>query len=57
MGPYVFSNSEGGPLHRDNLRNRIWNPTLERAGLTHQDLYQTRHSFASLMLQQGEDPA
>ena len=31
-GSYVFSNAAGGLLHRDNLRNRIWNPTLARAG-------------------------
>jgi hypothetical protein len=28
-GQYVFPNTDGGPLHLDNLRNRIWNPTLE----------------------------
>jgi integrase len=54
---YVFSNTEGGPLHLDNLRNRIWNPTIERAGLRSRNPYQTRHTFASLMLRQGEDPA
>jgi integrase len=40
-----------------NLRNRIWYPTLKRAGLRPRDLYQTRHTFARLMLQAGEDPA
>jgi integrase len=48
---------EGGPLHRDNIRNRIWNPALVRAGLRHRNPYQTRHTFASLMLEQHEDPA
>lgn len=56
-GQYVFSNSDGGPLHRDNMRNRIWNPALVRAGLRHRNPYQTRHTFASLMLDQNEDPA
>ena len=32
-------------------------PTLQRAGLRPRDLYQCRHTFASLMLQAGEDPA
>lgn len=54
---YVFSNAEGGALHRDNMRNRIWNPALARAGLRHRNPYQTRHTFASLMLDQNEDPA
>jgi integrase len=38
-------------------RHRIWYPTLARASLRPRDLYQTRHTFASLMLQTGEDPA
>jgi integrase len=56
-GEFVFSNEVGGPLHRDNVRNRIWNPALERAGLRHRTPYQMRHTFASLMLDQNEDPA
>ena len=56
-GQYVFSNAEGGALHRDNMRNRIWNPALAHAGLRHRNPYQTRHTFASLMLDQNEDPA
>lgn len=54
---YIFSNTEGGPLHRDNMRNRIWNPSLVRAELRHRNPYQTRHTFASLMLDQNENPA
>lgn len=57
QGQYVFTNMDGGPLHRDNMRNRIWNPALQRAGLRHRNPYQTRHTFASLMLDQNEDPA
>ena len=56
-GIYVFSNAWGGPLDLTNIRHRIWYPTLPRAGLRPRDLYQTRHTFASLMLQAGEDPA
>jgi integrase len=40
-GQYVFSNTEGGALHRDNMRNRIWNPELAQAGLRHRNPYQT----------------
>lgn len=54
---YVFPNAIGGSLDLTNIRNRIWYPTLEKAGLRPRDLYQTRHTFASLMLQVGEDPA
>jgi integrase len=56
-GLYVFSNADGGPLDLTNMRVRIWFPTLKRAELRLRNLYQTRHTFASLMLQAGEDPA
>jgi integrase len=54
---YVFANAWGGPLDLTNIRHRVWYPTLTRAGLRPRDLYQTRHTFASLMLQAGEDPS
>jgi integrase len=57
QGTYVFSNAWGGPLDLTNIRHRIWYPTLPRAGLRPRDLDQTRHTFASLMLHAGEDPA
>jgi integrase len=57
QGRYVFSNVDGGPLHRDNMRNRVWNEAIRRAELKYRHPYQTRHTFASLMLEQGEEPA
>ena len=56
-GEYVFPNADGGPLDLTNLRVRVWHPTLEGTKLRERNLYQTRHTFASLMLQVGEDPA
>ena len=55
--PWMFPNADGGRLNLDNFRHRIWYPTLARAGLRPRDLYQCRHTFASLMLQAGEAPA
>ncbi len=52
---YVFPNRDGGPMDLTNLRERIWRAALQRAGLRHRALYQTRHTFATLMLQAGED--
>ena len=52
---YVFPNSLGGPLDRDNLMNRVWYPALRRAGLRERPPYQTRHTFASLALSAGEE--
>jgi integrase len=57
QGQYVFSNTAGGPLHRDNMRNRVSNEALRRTELRHRNPYQTRHTFASLMLEEGAAPA
>jgi len=53
---YVFSGNTGRPLEVNNLRNRIWYPAIAAAGLRRRTMYQTRHTFASLMLGHGEDP-
>jgi len=52
---YVFPNSLGGPLDRDNLANRVWHPALVRAGIRKRKEYQTRHTFATLALSAGEE--
>ncbi len=54
-GEYIFPNTIGGPLDRDNLMNRVWYPALARAGVREVKPYQTRHTFASLALSAGEE--
>ena len=54
--PYVFPGKTGRPLDVNNLRNRVWYPVITAAGLRRRTMYQTRHTFASLMLGHGEDP-
>ena len=34
----------------------VWKPALEKTGLESRSLYQTRHTFATLMLDAGELP-
>jgi len=53
---HVFLGKTGRPLEVNNLRNRVWYPALAAAGLRRRTMYQTRHTFASLMLSHGEDP-
>jgi integrase len=53
---YVFPGKTGRPLEVNNLRKRAWYPALSVAGLRRRTMYQTRHTFASLMLSSGEDP-
>jgi integrase len=53
---YVFLNQDGKPIDINTLRRWIWYPALKRVGLRARTLYQTRHTFATLMLATGENP-
>jgi integrase len=54
--PYVFLNKNKKPLLPNSINYHIWKPALKKAGLKARSLYQTRHTFASLMLDGGEIP-
>ena len=54
--PYVFTNKTGQPLRPNSINYHIWKPALKKAGLKPRSLYQTRHTFATLMLDAGELP-
>ena len=55
-GP-VFVAKHGGALaYAKNLRDNHWAPLLKKCLMDHRELYTTRHTFASIMLSQGEDP-
>jgi len=54
---WVFCNEEGGPLDGDNLRHRVFYKVLEKAELRRVRLHALRHSFASLLIAQGESLA
>jgi integrase len=53
---WVFCNSDGGPIDIQNLKNRHFNKCLEKAGLHRIRFHDLRHTFASLLLQNGESP-
>jgi integrase len=53
---YVFLNQHGSPLSVKWVHAYIWRPALEKAGLEGRRLYETRHTFATLMLDAGELP-
>ena len=53
---WVFPNREDKPHNMTNVRNRIFHRALSKAGLHRRPLHSTRHTFATLLLNQGESP-
>ena len=53
---WVFCSETGGLLDGDNLRHRAFYSLLKVSGLRKIRFHDLRHTFASLLLQQGESP-
>ena len=51
----IFPNKAGGPINHNNLVNRHFNPTLKAAGLPIIRFHDLRHTYASLLIEQGEN--
>jgi integrase len=56
QGVYVFATSAGTPISHRNISKRVWYPLLRLLGLKKRVPYQTRHTYATLMLASGEAP-
>ncbi|BBG66202.1 phage integrase [Hydrogenimonas sp.] len=53
---YIFLNQYGKNFTQyEKIVRYHWKPLLRSCGLNYRVLYQTRHTFASIMLQQGEE--
>jgi len=51
---WVFCNELGRLLDKDNLRHRVFYRVLAQAGLRRIRIHDLRHTFASLLIQNGE---
>lgn len=53
---YFFCNEEGNLIDPSNLREKVWIPTLKKAGIALRDMKKNRHSFGTYHLSKGTDP-
>jgi integrase len=52
---FLFCTETGAQVQRDNLRSRVWEPALLKAGIPYRPMIQTRHTFATTALSLGEN--
>jgi len=53
---YVFLNNDNEPLYDiKRIRDYSWKKTLKKCELDYRPIYHTRHTFATIMLENGED--
>ena len=57
LAVWVFTNRDGAPLDGDNLRRRVFEKALTKAELRHVRIHDLRHTFASMLIQNGESLA
>jgi len=58
-GKHIFHNPETDKAWSSDVkvRNPFWKNALKKAGVRYRNPYQTRHTYASMLLSAGENPA
>ena len=53
----MFISEEGNPVDQANFHNRVWKKLLAKTDLRYIRVHDLRHSFVSLLIQNGESLA
>ncbi|MCD9529102.1 Arm DNA-binding domain-containing protein [Photobacterium carnosum] len=56
LDAFLFSDETGRPLDTRKIGQKVWHPTLKKAGLSSRRPYETRHTAAVLHLAAHENP-
>lgn len=57
LGKEIFHNPlRNAPWQNSRPLYMVWTRRLKKAGVRHRPMYQTRHTYASMLLSAGEDP-
>ena len=54
--PWLFPGRDGGPMTPGAFWQNLWRSLLRRSGLRYRKPHTLRHTYASLLLQNGESP-
>lgn len=52
---YVFRDVKGRLMGTDHIHEQVWKPALKKAELPYRQMQQTRHTFATIAIDSGED--